>query len=232
MIGGAAGAASGFAVFDVDVKDGVDGYAAMRAADLPTDAPQVETPSGGLHLYFSIPAGESIKSASGGALAKAFGAGLDTRGVCHPAGQYQCRRQSVPMDQPAPLGRLLAKTVKRIAAAPAGPAPWRELNKQAFIMGMAAGAGRVAVEEARAALVEAGLAAQFRIADAPPVPEHLLEYVAKNRPRPQRSGIGSAQQLERFKPTLSAYQSAVWPDDDRLQQSEFGNASGQPVEVA
>jgi predicted P-loop ATPase len=80
MIGMPTGTPTGLAVFDVDVKDGVDGYAAMRAARLPLDTPQVATPSGGRHIYYRVPNGTKIKSASGGALEKEFGPGLDTRG--------------------------------------------------------------------------------------------------------------------------------------------------------
>jgi Virulence-associated protein E/Bifunctional DNA primase/polymerase, N-terminal len=191
MIGMPTGMLTGIAIFDVDVKDNVNGYAAMLAAKLPQNTPQVATPSGGLHLYYRAPHDVKIKSASGGALEKEFGPGLDTRGEAgyvilppsiNSAGKaYKWNNDfnfddALPVPQHllpyvakrgpskpnghshggAPLAASIAAAVKAIAAASSGHRHG-ELNKQAFLIGMAIAAGKVDEAEARTALIEAGL---------------------------------------------------------------------------
>ncbi|MFG1710724.1 bifunctional DNA primase/polymerase [Nonomuraea sp. M3C6] len=74
---------SGVLGIDLDVKGGVDGIARFAAACAEHGQPwpdtlTVRTPSGGgLHLYFTVPAGRIIDSASG---TTPLGPGIDTRG--------------------------------------------------------------------------------------------------------------------------------------------------------
>lgn len=186
MIGMPTGEITGVVVFDVDVKDGVNGYAALHAATLPQNTPQVATPSGGLHLYYRQPAGVKVKSATGGVLEKQFGPGLDTRGE----GEFVIVPPSVNADGKtyrwnsdfkiadalpvpehllkyiaktksnghAPLNRSLSEAVKKIAEASSGHRHG-ELNKQTFLIGQLVSAGLLDDATARATLIEAGLAA-------------------------------------------------------------------------
>lgn len=65
----------GFAVLDIDVKDGRDGRPALEAlGPLPLTL-TVATPSGGLHLYFALPPGAEI-----GNSVNRLGKGIDVRG--------------------------------------------------------------------------------------------------------------------------------------------------------
>jgi hypothetical protein len=182
MIGMPTGSITGYAVFDVDVKEGVNGYAALQKARLPQNTPQAATPSGGLHLYYQAN-GVKIKSASGGVLEKEFGPGLDTRGeggyvilppsVASSGKAYRWNNnfkmadalpvpphllKLVAKDQSRPLTGSLADAIKAIAAASPGHRHG-ELNKQAFLVGQLIANGRVDEEQARAALIEAGIAA-------------------------------------------------------------------------
>jgi hypothetical protein len=231
MIGMPTGEITGVVVFDVDVKDGVNGYAALLAAGLPQNTAQVATPSGGLHLYYRAPAGTKIKSATGGALEKQFGPGLDTRGeggfvivppsVSADGKTYRWNndfkiadRLPVPEHllkfitkggkQPAkgnghsgePLTGSLTEAVKKIAEASSGHRHG-ELNKQAFLIGQLVAAGRIDEDQARAALIEAGLAAmgatrageiESTVADG--LTAGKANPVAEKRRKPQADLIG------------------------------------------
>lgn len=93
MIGMATGARSGIVVIDVDIKNGVDGFAelAKRGIEMPTDAVEVKTPSGGSHFYFSIQPGQSFRNSAG-----KIAPGVDVRAD----GGYVI----VPPSRPAPDG--------------------------------------------------------------------------------------------------------------------------------
>lgn len=71
----ATGAASGFTIIDLDVKNGKDGVAAYRKLGFdPFDAGAVvKTASGGLHLYFEYH--EGVRNA-----VDKFAPGIDVRG--------------------------------------------------------------------------------------------------------------------------------------------------------
>jgi len=75
-VGIATGLASGLMVLDVDVKNGIDGFASLNKLKSDFEFPftfAVDTPSGGLHLYFTV-SGVTIGNAVG------FLPGLDIRG--------------------------------------------------------------------------------------------------------------------------------------------------------
>jgi hypothetical protein len=75
MIGMPTGAASGTFVVDLDRKDDVDGHKTFAEMGLDElDAPAVETPSGGAHLYYQHQDG--LRNTA----KKALGNGIDTRG--------------------------------------------------------------------------------------------------------------------------------------------------------
>lgn len=83
--------ANGLVVLDLDVKDGCDGIVALAetCATYGHDWPytfMVRTPSGGLHLYFRVPAGRVIGSTSKGT--SGLGPGIDTRGPGRTKGGY------------------------------------------------------------------------------------------------------------------------------------------------
>jgi hypothetical protein len=82
FIGLPTGNAIGAAVLDIDVKDdhanGFDSLDALGFAILP-DTPMAHTASGGLHLYFALPAGVEIRNTAG-ASGSGIGPGLDWRG--------------------------------------------------------------------------------------------------------------------------------------------------------
>ena len=82
LIGAATGAASGFVVLDVDVKDpaayGFDSLDELGFAVLP-DTRMAHTASGGLHLHFD-PGDHGIRNTAG-KKGRGIGAGLDWRGT-------------------------------------------------------------------------------------------------------------------------------------------------------
>lgn len=123
------GAASGFVVLDVDMKNGKDGLETLRALEarhgkLPETA-VVLTPSGGFHYWFRPPEGVAI-----GSSADKLGSGLDIRGdggyVCIPPSSidgkaYTWEASSDPAEVgfaefPAWMIYLLAKPTPRAAA--------------------------------------------------------------------------------------------------------------------
>ncbi len=70
---------SGLIVVDLDDKDGKLGseaYAELCDANTHVDTLQVRTPTGGAHLYFSVPEGMTLKTSAG-----ALGTGIDTRAM-------------------------------------------------------------------------------------------------------------------------------------------------------
>lgn len=75
MIGVPMGSRSGLVVLDVDCKNGVDGFATMRASDwtIPPGTIEVRTPSGGAHFYFRYTGTERNSAGK-------IGPGLDIRG--------------------------------------------------------------------------------------------------------------------------------------------------------
>lgn len=76
-VGLVTGERSGIAVLDLDRKNGKDGVAALEAMGLDATALSpviVETPSGGLHLYFRWP--EGLRSSG-----SQIGAGVDIKGI-------------------------------------------------------------------------------------------------------------------------------------------------------
>lgn len=83
-VGIATGEGSDLFVLDVDIKQGVDGFASLaqicRAySSMAREIPQtltVATPSGGAHLYFRWPEGGAVVNSSG-----EIGEGLDVRGL-------------------------------------------------------------------------------------------------------------------------------------------------------
>jgi putative DNA primase/helicase len=81
LIGIPTGSAIGAVVLDIDVKDdranGYDTLDDLGCAILP-DTPMVHTASGGLHLYFAIPA-RGLRN-TGGSRGRGIGPGLDWRG--------------------------------------------------------------------------------------------------------------------------------------------------------
>jgi hypothetical protein len=77
MIGMPTGHRSGFVVLDIDKKNNKDGFATLLANgwDIPRDAVEVCTPSGGAHFYFRLKPGQKI-----GSSASKLGPGIDIRG--------------------------------------------------------------------------------------------------------------------------------------------------------
>lgn len=115
------------------VNDGLDVFAVLceeNGQTFPTETYTVRTGRGGLHLYFTAPAGKTLRS-SGGTL----GWKVDTRaagGYVVAAGStvnhrpYVCERPAVPSPLPAWLIRLLTPPP---APAPSSPATIRERVK-------------------------------------------------------------------------------------------------------
>lgn len=79
LVGVATGEPIGCAVLDIDVRH-EDGFRTLDELDGPIrpSTPTVHTPSGGLHLYFALPAG-GLRN-TGGARGQGIGPGLDWRG--------------------------------------------------------------------------------------------------------------------------------------------------------
>lgn len=76
MIGMPTGKPSGLIVLDVDIKNGVNGFDTLKANgwDIPREAIEVLTPSGGSHFYFRAPEGVSVRNSAG-----KIGPGVDLR---------------------------------------------------------------------------------------------------------------------------------------------------------
>ncbi|MEU9333149.1 bifunctional DNA primase/polymerase [Streptomyces sp. NPDC048290] len=118
--------ASGAVVLDLDVKGAVEGRAVLAAlADrLGEPWPEtltVDTPSGGCHLYFRVPADCTIGSSSGGTTA--LGHGIDVRGPGRRGGGYVVGPGSIVGGIPyvishdVPLARLPGWIADRLTTA-------------------------------------------------------------------------------------------------------------------
>lgn len=98
---------AGVAVVDVDAKNGVDGYATLKELEkqhgpLPS-TDQVQTPSGGTHLYYKYPETHIIKSSVG-----KLGAGIDIRAD----GGYVVAPPSVLDASKDPTGKIVSGQYK------------------------------------------------------------------------------------------------------------------------
>lgn len=119
------GRASGLAVLDLDVKDGKDGIAALRDLGLDPDTLtpcNVETMSGGRHLYFRWPEGLgcSVNKIAPGVDVRSEGGYAIAPGATGEAGSYS-PADPVPADLPEwpaslPTGRPAAPRRETLAA--------------------------------------------------------------------------------------------------------------------
>ena len=77
MIGMPTGKRSGYVVLDIDRKNNKDGFATLleKGWDIPRNAVEVCTPSGGGHFYFRLKPGQEIRNS-----ASKIGPGVDIRG--------------------------------------------------------------------------------------------------------------------------------------------------------
>ena len=119
MIGVPTGAASGFVVIDLDVKDGRPGLEWLAANEhrIP-DTRRHGTKSGGVHLLFQHPAGRRIRNS-----VSKIAPGVDVRGdggyvIVPPSPGYSITQDAMP----APLPDWLLELVDPPAPAPAPPA--------------------------------------------------------------------------------------------------------------
>jgi hypothetical protein len=64
----------GLLVIDIDMKNGVDGEASWKTLDIQESGLQVRTPSGGRHIYYSLPGGVRLSNS-----ASKIGKGVDVR---------------------------------------------------------------------------------------------------------------------------------------------------------
>ncbi|MFJ8191106.1 bifunctional DNA primase/polymerase [Streptomyces sp. NPDC096094] len=121
---------------DLDRKNGVDGVVALRAlADehgfAVPETIVIATPSGGLHLWYTGPAGASVQNS-----ASKLGPGIDVRGYggylvgpgsWTPKGVYRVAEMHPIAQAPLALVDLMTPTpVQRPAAAARRPAPGRQ----------------------------------------------------------------------------------------------------------
>ncbi|MBN2622899.1 MAG: bifunctional DNA primase/polymerase [Acidimicrobiales bacterium] len=126
--------ASGVVVLDLDRhKDQADGVArfatelAAREQAWP-DTLTTRTPNRGLHLYFQVPAGATVGSASG--VRSPLGEGIDVRGPGRRSGGYVLAPGSVLAGRPyliehdAPIAELPA-WLAALLATPSRPVPAR-----------------------------------------------------------------------------------------------------------
>lgn len=126
---------TGAIVVDVDVRDGKPGIASMKALEIPAAelrrAMVVDTPSGGMHLYFLAPDGARMPSVNGwrcGVDIKADGGYVLGPGSCLHGDGGAARSYSIaeghdrnPGECPARLLELLAEPRKRAASAEKRP---------------------------------------------------------------------------------------------------------------
>ncbi len=185
LIGLPTGPINGAVVLDIDVKiadaNGLDTLAALGFAVLP-ETPTVNTASGGLHLYFAIPADKEIRN-TGGARGRGIGPGLDWRGeggyviAPSPGSGYTWASRAALAEIPTALLPREAESERSVSGGPVKPetglsryaeaaldhacrnilgAPAGEqettLNGEAYAIGTLAGAGAIPAEFARQAL--------------------------------------------------------------------------------
>ncbi len=146
MVGVPTGEAQGLFVLDVDVKNGIDGFASLKALGVTLPATRTHrTRSGGVHLVFRYPPGEALTISAG-----QLGPGLDTRGnrgyVIWPGSpDYEVVDDSPIANLPAELlARLKAAKPKKPQRAPphlslvkAAPEPvWRAETLEARLAHM------------------------------------------------------------------------------------------------
>ena len=132
--------ASGTVVVDLDRKNGVDAVSWFERRWGRLDVPRVGTPSGGLHLWFSVPPGVRFAS-SQSKLAPGFDvlgtrAGVPLPGSWSPRGGYELRGEFDVCPMPEALVDALASAP---AAAPSRPAqatarttPWGRATLMRF----------------------------------------------------------------------------------------------------
>lgn len=150
--------ADGHAILDLDKKHGKNGIQEMRtlAADNPVVPTLiVETPSGGLHLYYSVPSDTPIRNS-----VSAIAPGIDVRTkggyVVAPGSATEVGTYRIKSDRPiAPLPSwLLERATKRSSNASEailGDIPQGERNAKAFSFAMAMrrkGFSQAAIEQA------------------------------------------------------------------------------------
>jgi len=133
---------SGLVVIDLDVKNGANGVEAWEwlCAQLdipPWDAPMVETPSGGRHLYYSAPEGVTVRNSTA-----RLGPGIDVRGdggyvVAPPSitdqGSYVRRQGGSPVPLPEKIVDLLVKRPGTESPSQAPSAPQESRNLNAYV---------------------------------------------------------------------------------------------------
>jgi hypothetical protein len=124
------GRTSGVFVLDLDLKDGKNGYASLLAlaqgndtpADLIPNTTAVETPTGGIHLYFRLPPGVFVKNSRG-----LLGEGIDVRGeggfVVGPGSPHKNGGTYRVFDEEAPLANPPAWLLSALASIEPPPKP-------------------------------------------------------------------------------------------------------------
>lgn len=108
MIGVPTGAASGFVVVDLDVKEGASGLEWLAANEhrIPPTR-RHRTRSGGLHLLFNVPPSRNVRNS-----ASKLAPGVDVRGeggyvIVPPSPGYEISDDTMPADMPAWLLDLI-----------------------------------------------------------------------------------------------------------------------------
>lgn len=165
-IGMPTGEASGVFVLDIDRHDGVDGFATLQGLgwSLPP-APTVQTPSGGMHVYFAHSPG--LRNTAG-----KLGPGLDTRGdggyvIVPPSPGYVWRTQDfrahglprwgggMALPDLQQMGQaVLDRACADIASAVTGTRN-HTLNREAFLLAKHVASGQLDEDTVRARLIKA-----------------------------------------------------------------------------
>lgn len=122
---------TGVVGFDLDRKGGVDGVVEMAALGYDIDSLgtlQVDTPSGGVHLYMRWPADLPIPKSTAGVVAPGVdirGRGGLLRGVGSTTakGAYSIRRLALIMECPRGLAELILERTEPKKSKPAEPRP-------------------------------------------------------------------------------------------------------------
>lgn len=153
MIGVPTGAASGFVVVDLDVKEGASGLEWLAANEhrLPQTR-RHRTRSGGVHLLFNVPVSRTIRNS-----ASKLAPGVDVRGeggyvIVPPSPGYEIADETMPADMPGWLLDLIDPP-----QAPRAPIPApirRESGGQGTRYGMSA------LDDECQAIMAAGFGAQ------------------------------------------------------------------------